>query len=308
MAKKKDYTWAYVLGTVLLVMILILTFQNKIGTGNDETYSLVPGEAVLSSCQQICTSEGLSRFYDFVNSCNPGETKITYGFSGEDPLLICCCYNEQNTPPVSSCTDSDGGRDRYTPGIVSYNSEGYMDTCLEVGAALTEYWCEGNEVRSENLACDYGEECIQTRSGAYCNDIAPTWSPGDTVFEGSGNGIISGASGNIATLDLSDYGFTPDGTCRLGSQISTQWDYANEYCQGLQGAEGLEWKFYDSAGLEYSRIDPNPTGLGVDLHPEAHILNWDGHTDWRATVEKTIGLPDCEINYEYSIRVYIYDC
>jgi len=154
--------------------------------------------------------------------------------------------------------------------------------------------------------CD-GEECIQTRSGGKCNK-PKVWHPGDTVFEGSGGGTIAGGEIGFAELDLSDYGITTSGNCRLGAQIQTSWVYANDFCQGINGMEGLRWQFFDSAGLEYQRIDSVPVALGVDLHPETHILQWDGINKWKGIVSKTLYLPNCVISDTWSIKIYIYDC
>lgn len=206
-----------------------------------------------------------------------------------------------------ACTDSDGDN-RDVPGHVTYGDV-YTDKCLEVGQAITEYVCLNGVVSAKNEACDLGETCIQSRSGGYCKTSTPTWKPGDTVWTGSGGASTIGMFPQTSSIDLGDYGITADGNCRLGVQLQTSWHYANDNCVGLQGSQGVKWDFYDSSGLEYTRTDTVPVSLGVDLHPEEHILNWDGNTNWVASMTPSpFPLPLCSITYEYTARIYIYDC
>ncbi len=209
--------------------------------------------------------------------------------------------------PSSPCVDSDG-RDRYAVGHVTYSFDTFYDRCLDVGAAVTEYTCVNGLVYSENLMCDYGEECIQTRSGGHCVDLVHEWSPGDTVWEGTGSASVIGNAPQISNIDLSDYGIETGGTCRLGVQFQTSWSYANNKCTGIPGMQGVKWDFYDSNGLAYSRVDSAPVSLGVDLHPETHVLEWDPQTLWVASMQPfPFPFPECSITYEWSMRIYIYD-
>lgn len=309
MAKSDNDIWK-IIGTIVLIFVIIWGYNNNkfsdIYNFFNPAAIVQPDsdEPVFSSCSQVCTQQGFSKSYSST-VCKEGESKVTYGYPNQAPLLTCCCYNEQT--PSGTCVDSDGDN-RDTPGNVKYGGETYMDKCLDVGQGVTEYICESGIVKAKNWACDYGEVCIQSRSGGYCKKSTPTWSPGDTVISGSGSGSLVGATNQISSIDLADYGITTDGNCRLGAQIQTSWSYANNYCTGIQGMEGVTWKLYDSNGLEYSRTDSVPVSLGVDLHPEEHILNWDGQTNWIGEVSKTLNLPNCIINYEYSVRIYIYDC
>jgi hypothetical protein len=276
-----------------------------------ENVSISPNQnnPVYNSCSQVCTYNGYANYYNFLTSCKAGESKITYGYPNQLPLLTCCCYNEQITPPlVHNCSDSDHGENKDIPGTVTYdNTYRYMDYCFD-SKTVYEYRCNNdNTWQGGKISCDSGETCLSSHSGGYCK--ARSWNPGDTVFEQSGSGTISGEYMSLSELDLSDYGITTDGNCRLGAQIQTDWNYGNSFCTGIQGTEGITWKFFDSAGLEYIRVDSSPTSLGVDLSPvNGHTLEWDGITTWKGIVSKTINLPNCLINYNYNIKIYIYDC
>jgi len=313
--QKSDWTWFIML---LLVGVVIWGgksgwFKFTVNIDNNQTgpTNLQPASSgpEYTNCAQLCSLYDYSDSYATSSTCKPGEALTKYGYPNQPSLLTCCCYNE--APATPDCIDSDGD-DRDTVGHVTYAGETYTDKCLEVGQAVTEYICVNNRVTSKNWMCDYGEICMQTRSGGHCIPAPHVWHPGDVVFVGGGAGDITGGTLPIgANLNLADYGITTDGTCRLGVKLTIDWVYATgtPTCTGVQGMEGLKWDFYDSSGLEWTQIDtmPHPP-VTYDLHPETHILQWDGVTPWRGTVSKTLGLPACNIHYNYQIEVYIYDC
>lgn len=231
---------------------------------------------------------------------------IIYGNNSGGNIFGSSSGNNENNG--LTCTDSDGDN-RDTVGQVTYNGETYMDRCLDVGQAVTEYICQNGVVASKKWACDYGEICMQTRSGGHCIPSGHIWSPGDTVWEGSGAQSLIGTSPITASIDLSDYGLEPNGNCLLGVQFDSSWNYANEKCIGIPGAQGMKWDIFDSNGLEYSRVDTVPVSLGVDLHPSEHIWDWDGQTDWVASLTPyPFQFPECSITYEWRARIYIYSC
>ena len=316
MSKKKDVQIWWILGAVLFVILIYggsqgwFQFIINVSAPN-QTLSLVPNsqEPIYNSCNDVCSSNGFSKFYSFFDTCKAGESKVTYGYPGQSPLLTCCCYNEAVTP-THTCTDTDNGENKDVPGTVTYDSvDRYMDRC-EDATTVYEYKCLSDGTwGGSRISCDAGETCLSSRSGGYCKASTPTWSPGDTVFEGSGSGVISSEFMQLSELDLSDYGLTAGGTCRLGAIIQTDWNYASPTCQGIQGTEGVVWKLFDSVGLEYQRLDAVPVGLSVDLSPaNGHILEWDGTTKWVGIVSKTLNIPNCLISYNYNIKIYIYDC
>ena len=218
-----------------------------------------------------------------------------------DFRAICksCVTNRDTLIVTSSCTETDSGNDKDTPGITTVSGVSYMDLCLPVGQAVTEYYCSGDALAHDNIACDLGQICVDTRSGGYCED-APTYNNGDLVGSDSGSGSTSNTD-NVFEINLGDLGV---GNCQLEATISTSWDYGNEFCQGLQGMEGVKWDFYDSNSLEYSRIDAVPVGLGVVTRCG---LEYDG-TPFRLEMSKTMGLPDCLIDYEWEVRIVACDC
>lgn len=305
---KPEYMWiVYIIGILVLLYFLSNLKININVPLQNQSLSVVPNNLnpTYSSCNQVCSANGFSKYYTFFESCKAGESKITYGYPNQIPLLTCCCFNEVVNP---TCTDSDGD-DRDTVGHVNYDENTYTDKCLDVGQAVTEYICLNGAVSSKNWMCDYGEICMQTRSGGHCIKAPKVWNPGDTVTTGSGSASVIGNNPQTASIDLSDFGIEPNGNCRLGVQLQTSWSYSNDKCVGIPGMQGVKWDIYDSNSLEYSRTDNVPVSLGVDLHPESYIWNWDGYTPWRASMTPyPFTYPDCSITYEWSARIYIYDC
>lgn len=206
----------------------------------------------------------------------------------------------------SACTDSDGGKIFNIGGKVTTALGSFYDSCQPNQMDLLEYYCENSAQKSIGIGCING--CIDSSNGDYCSPNK-IWHAGDTVFSGSGTGTLTGTN-NIGSIDLSEYGIEPNGNCKLGAQIQTSWTYDNPgLCQGVWGVEGIRFDFYDSNGLEYSRTDANPLSLGVDLHPAQHNLEWDGTNLWKGEISKVPNiLPNCQIDYEYSLRIYIYSC
>lgn len=308
--KKKDNN----IFTVLLIIGIILLIYGGNSGWFKSTYTIKsletnltpsPNQPVLNSCSELCTQQGFSKSYSS-SECKAGESKVTYGYPNQAPLLVCCCYNEIIS--THTCTDTDGGDNKDVPGTVTYDgTDKYMDYCFDA-TTVYEYRCfEDNTWGGRKISCDSGQTCLSSRSGGYCH--LRTWNPGDTVWTGSGSASVIGTASQISSIDLSDYGISIDGNCRLGVQLSTSWYYANDKCVGIPGMQGVKWDLYDSNGLEYTRTDIAPISLGVDLHPESHIWNWDGHTKWIASMTPyPFPFNDCSITYEYSARIYIYDC
>ncbi len=268
-----------------------------------------PQAPVYTSCNQVCSNYGFSKYSTFINSCKEGESEVTYGYQGQPPLLRCCCWNEE-IPNTPTCTDTDGGKMFNIGGKVTTALGSMYDTCQPNGMDLLEFYCEGVPPvqKSTGIGCANG--CIDSANGDYCS---PTkiWHSGDIVFQNSGGGAIAGSEIALGEINLNDYGFNTGGTCRLGAEITTNWVYATGLptCSGIQGQEGIDFKFFDSNGLEYSRIDSFPSPpITINLHPETHILQWDGVHNWAGTMSKTLNLPACVISYTYSIKIYVYDC
>lgn len=213
--------------------------------------------------------------------------------------------------PDTSCTDSDG-RDRYTPGWVTFGGDSFYDKCLDVGSAVTEYTCVNGAVVAENLACDYGEECITSRSGGYCRDIVPSWNPGDTVWSGGNSGSIQFASGvNLVVITPEEMGFEVGGPCSLEVQLTTDWNWRGgetacsvQELNGVYYQQHLKWDFYDSAGLRYSRIDPYPRGVSETIYP----VNFDGQNSWKLQISTLDPVQGCTIDYNWEMLIKIKEC
>ncbi len=70
--------------------------------------------------------------------------------------------------PSATCTDTDGGKDVYVQGRVDAGMDTGTDACLGGGSMVLEYYCSGNVLASEDMACPSGYQCI---SGACTQDI-----------------------------------------------------------------------------------------------------------------------------------------
>ncbi len=95
------------------------------------------------------SSKGLKEYYCLNNRASYVYHYCSYG----------CSNGACKKSPVSSCRDSDGGRNYYAAGSVSYTgSNGVVsfskDYCS--GNYLTEYYCSGNKVSSTRHYCSYG--------------------------------------------------------------------------------------------------------------------------------------------------------
>ncbi|MBN2121521.1 hypothetical protein JW721_00475 [Candidatus Micrarchaeota archaeon] len=57
-----------------------------------------------------------------------------------------------------ACTDSDGGKDKFSAGTTSYMGSSSSDTC-DGTTAVTEYYCEGTEIKSVRMVCGEDSRC-----------------------------------------------------------------------------------------------------------------------------------------------------
>ena len=199
------------------------------------------------------------------------------------------------------CVDSDGGNNRDTPGHVTFEGMMYYDTCLDIGQTVTEYSCVDGISVSRNIECDYGDVCMQTRSGGYC--MHREYNVGDVVGGESDSGTITGDTGLSKEIDLSNVAV--GGQCHLGARIHTEWNYANDECQGIMSSQGLEWIFADSENVKWNAVDTSPQVHDVDKCP----LVWDGVKNWKISAFPTTSyLPECLLSYNYNVEVYVCEC
>lgn len=255
--------------------------------------------------------------YGDVNTNSDGEITISDSpDTGGTYLFASICFDDNgvcrtndaivNVEECSDCTDSDGGEDKYTPGHVIVDGLSYYDHCIFTDYDILEHSCVDGELVSTYLLCDYGQECIETRSGGYCRDTEDDYENGVVVGSHEREDYIS-SSVPFTTYLRPDFPETIEGGggCKLQARISTNWEYANEYCQGLQGNEGVTWKFHDSDRLVYQRTDSNPIGLGVVTECG---LSWHDDILWRLEISKPLGLPNCQISVDYKIEAVTCDC
>lgn len=258
--KKSKINWNIIFGVILILLVLSAIFflffglnkgwfevtkDNFIYIGNDSDDGTGGGSSgggssgLLGNCEDVCQQgvnnvvwdTGYNLLTAFNNDCLAGETKVYYGYQGEDPILTCCCYNEEE--------DQGGG--------------GYSE-----------------------------------------GDILITESDDGTM----GNGI----NDIMNPIDMSS--IETGGDCHLGVKIDVWWDYVNEStCSGIQGFETMAFYFYDSN-----------TGIALDVprNTQKHFdycpKYYDGVTDWMFEMKKLMGMYSCEINYDYSIQVYVCEC
>lgn len=104
----------------------------------------------VSKSDSCADSDTVKEYY-----CEAGEIESTNidCASGE-----VCSGGECVSEP--SCSDSDGGQDRYEQGTTSYLEESYTDACYSADTVL-EYYCSGNSIKSVRLICTEGYTCYQ---------------------------------------------------------------------------------------------------------------------------------------------------
>lgn len=199
------------------------------------------------------------------------------------------------------CVDSDEGMSYYMPGYTldQDNIKSY-DKC-EDNVLLKEYYCSNGKVLDKLFACPLGYECFQTRSGGYCDPL-PSNTDGDLLGGESESGAVDDIV-NVWEIDMDTIG---SGNCQLGATLTTSWDYGDQAtCSNYQNIEGVAWDFYDSSGLQYTRVDTFPLSLGVDL---GCGFDYDGETPWLVQMTKTQGFIDCPIEFEWELRIVACNC
>jgi hypothetical protein len=113
------------------------------------------------------------------------------------------------TTTTATCSDSDGGDNIYTKGIVSTiestgKSHTYTDTCFMNGntAMIKEYYCSGTKYQSTNHTCNNG--CANNA----CIEDIPVSPPEDTTLtppKSSGGHSSPSITGNAIVLYCGDH-------------------------------------------------------------------------------------------------------
>jgi hypothetical protein len=107
--------------------------------GNDSSSDICSGSNAIK--EYYCSSD--NRIMSKVLSCGTG-----YECSGGK------CIEQEK------CTDTDNGKDKYIRGVVTTSSGSYPDDCYSSSQVL-EYYCSGDEMKSEKLSCSLDYECKQ---------------------------------------------------------------------------------------------------------------------------------------------------
>jgi len=134
---------AYVL---ILLMALFLGCVN-IGGIQNQTPQLIPivncAERCGNASQPVCGSDGMT----YGSGCLAGCAGAAVSAEGE------CA-----TAPAPGCTDTDSGQDIYHKGTARQGNTVQTDTCRNP-TEITEYYCEGNQLRNITMACAQGFSC-----------------------------------------------------------------------------------------------------------------------------------------------------
>jgi len=141
---------------VAIALLLILIYGGQSGWFKDiftiappETnLTPTPNQPTLYSCSQVCSSQGFSQSYSFVNACQPGESKVAYGYQGQNPILTCCCFNQQPLTKYYCCQ---------AMGLKSC----YQNACPPAGIQLGVY----NSLPECQNNCKVNPTCTETDTG-----------------------------------------------------------------------------------------------------------------------------------------------
>jgi len=202
------------------------------------------------------------------------------------------------------CVDSDGN-DIYTPGHVTAFTDGttYYDSCLDEHS-VTEFTCgDVSVVEGIAYACDYGQICIETRSGGYCADsIDDGLSPGDIVGSWEESHLISN-SDTVFEMELT----AGDDEIQLCAEIERSSYKVDPMCNPQGSLEDwAEFVFLDSTGVVWDKSDQIMSGTigGADTFGNPDVLHvyWDGQTNFKGYMSH---YGTCEMNMKLKITVIV---
>jgi len=172
---------------------------------------------------------------------------------------------------------------------------------------------ESGTARFIAICCDPNFQCSLSNQVSLVSEICigyppipplPIYELGDSVGGGSGVGSITGQEGSSVYFNLDDVAV--GGDCYLGARVYTNWDYADyQECYAIGGqGQGVDIYFADSGGVVWSASDQHPNTRMVDLCP----LYWDGATPWKLSLFPQYSLPDCRIDFQYNVDIYVCHC
>lgn len=142
------------------------------------------GSCINGSCTKSYCDNGEARSCSGINSCKNYSIICTNNTWDGGCVEIgnrpagSSCYNGGfcdgkgvciiNTTEITNCTDSDGGQDFYTAGIVTLGNETQLDVCLSE-SHVSEFYCGNGAILGSYLNCPSGNcsngACINATSG-----------------------------------------------------------------------------------------------------------------------------------------------
>lgn len=116
--------------------------------GDDQYVAGSVTKADISQADKCLSPTKLTEYYCEGNDVRSKAVTCESGFECKDGACL----------ELPKCVDSDNGKDKFTKGTVTTPSNSYVDDCYSSTQVL-EYYCDGESVESEKLACGTGYEC-----------------------------------------------------------------------------------------------------------------------------------------------------
>jgi len=243
---------------------------------------------------------------------------------------ICNCPQDC-TSPAPTCTDSDGGKNYYVKGTVTYNGQTYIDGCTcncpwpgecrpEDCKAVVEYYCENGVMKQETQVCPTGYSCqdgaCKPTSTASITVLSPNggerWQIGKTY---SIEWKISGFDKSSILVIYSDFGIKPlsFSTKVIGDLIKTAREHAtpsdlNKLISGLPGIKIIQWGTLSSLDQKYSWTIPSSYITGkykigiVALDLNNWNFAWDESDNSFSIVTATTTCTDSDEGRDYTVK------
>ena len=167
------------------------TIQAYDPEGTYLTYSVDWGDVIYDHTTMEEKSQTTSQSATFSHSySNSGNYTITFKVTDQQGLSAKSTITVQVGGGVTTCTDSDGGKNYYKKGTVTLGAESKTDSCTYcTGAcqpsipcnvtcgAVVEYYCASDKIKSEIYVCPNGCEegaciktCVPNCAGKECGD------------------------------------------------------------------------------------------------------------------------------------------
>jgi hypothetical protein len=204
---------------------------------------ILPGESGIDTCLNSTTL--------VENYCDPNDDNGD-GFLGGSYTVNCFfgCYEGQGVCFHSpfQCTDTDGGIDEYTPGMINSSHFGEIyDECSYDNTTLIEYYCGNSSVLNTTFSCVCGlGACIEEVEWCSGSDFNE-----DGKVDGTDLAILSGQFGEINCLEpdwCDGTDTTQDGKVD-GTDLAR---FAQQF--GNTDCKGAERGFFEAIGEFFSNL------------------------------------------------------